>query len=100
LYREGQVYTKQEGIAVFDHDWKSLAQGVAIPHGLYDLRLNIGYIHIGTSHDTSELEKQLICPILVLMPIAIARCIEKRLPLKKKRAKHLCFKPPDLSVGS
>ncbi|HEY9596522.1 MAG TPA: ISAzo13 family transposase [Cyanophyceae cyanobacterium] len=55
MYREGQLYTQQEGVAVFDHDWKSLAQGVAIPHGLYDLRLNIGYIHIGTSHDTSEL---------------------------------------------
>jgi len=37
---------------VFDHDWKSLAKGVAIPHGLYDLHLNVGYIHIGTSHDT------------------------------------------------
>jgi hypothetical protein len=39
---------------VFDHDWKSLATGVAIPHGLYDLALNIGYVQIGTSHDTSE----------------------------------------------
>lgn len=39
---------------MFDHDWKSLAQGVAIPHGLYDLTLNIGHIHIGTSHDTGE----------------------------------------------
>jgi hypothetical protein len=38
---------------VFDHDWKSLAEGVAIPHGLYDLALNIGYVQIGTSHDTS-----------------------------------------------
>ncbi len=54
LYREGRVYTQDEGIAVFDHDWKSLATGVAIPHGLYDLRLNIGYLHIGTSHDTGE----------------------------------------------
>ena len=24
-----------------------------IPHGLYDLRLNQGYVHLGTSHDTS-----------------------------------------------
>ena len=24
-----------------------------IPHGLYDLRLNGGYVHLGTSHDTS-----------------------------------------------
>jgi Rhodopirellula transposase DDE domain len=39
---------------VFDHDWKSLAQGVAIPHGLYDLKLNVGYIQIGNSHDTGE----------------------------------------------
>jgi hypothetical protein len=31
-----------------------LAEGVAIPHGLYDLMLNIGYVQIGTSHDTSE----------------------------------------------
>jgi len=39
---------------VFDHDWKSLAEGRAIPHGLYDLALNIGYVQLGTSHDTSE----------------------------------------------
>lgn len=48
------MYTQAEAIEVFDHDWKSLATGVAIPHGLYDLRLNIGYVHIGTSHDTGE----------------------------------------------
>lgn len=47
------MYTKEE-IQVFDHDWKSLAIGVAIPHGLYDLKLNIGYVQIGTSHDTSQ----------------------------------------------
>jgi Rhodopirellula transposase DDE domain len=47
------MYTTEE-IQVFDHDWKSLAVGVAIPHGLYDLTLNIGYIQIGTSHDTGE----------------------------------------------
>lgn len=39
---------------MFDHDWKSLATGVVIPHGLYDLALNIGYVHLGTSHDTAE----------------------------------------------
>ncbi|MBE9169722.1 hypothetical protein IQ238_20070 [Pleurocapsales cyanobacterium LEGE 06147] len=54
LYREGRLYTQEEPIEVFDHDWKSLAQGIAIPHGLYDLALNLGFIHIGTSHDTSE----------------------------------------------
>lgn len=47
------MYTQAE-IAVFDHDWPSLADGVAIPHGIYDLGRNEGYIQIGTSHDTGE----------------------------------------------
>jgi hypothetical protein len=54
LFRAGQLYTQEQGVEVFDHDWASLAEGVAIPHGLYDLTDNIGYIQIGTSHDTSE----------------------------------------------
>jgi hypothetical protein len=41
-------------IEVYDHDWPSLATGVAIPHGLYDIQQNIGYIQIGTSRETSE----------------------------------------------
>jgi hypothetical protein len=53
LYREGQLYTTAP-IPVWDHDFPSLATGVAIPHGLYDLTDNIGYIQLGTSHDTSE----------------------------------------------
>lgn len=47
------MYTT-EPIEVCDHDFPSLATGVAIPHGLYDLTDNVGYIQIGTSHDTSE----------------------------------------------
>lgn len=38
----------------FDHDFPSLACGVAIPHGIYDLKKNQGYVNIGISHDTSE----------------------------------------------
>jgi hypothetical protein len=41
-------------LKVQDHDFPSLAQGVAIPHALYDLTQNIGYVTLGTSHDTSE----------------------------------------------
>ena len=37
-----------------DHDFPSLAVGKAVPHGLYDIDRNIGYITLGTSHDTSE----------------------------------------------
>ena len=35
-------------------DFPSLADGVMIPHGIYDLKLNHGYIHLGSSHDTSQ----------------------------------------------
>lgn len=41
-------------VTTFDHDWPSLATGVAIPHGLYDLKRNQGFVTLGTSHDTSE----------------------------------------------
>lgn len=37
-----------------DHDFPSLGIGKAVPHGLYDIYNNIGYITLGTSHDTSE----------------------------------------------
>jgi Rhodopirellula transposase DDE domain len=41
-------------IHVQDHDFPSLATGIEIPHGLYDLTADIGYIQIGISHETSE----------------------------------------------
>ena len=47
------MYT-QERVHVNDHDFRSLAEGIAIPHGLYDIYRNIGYLTIGTSRDTSE----------------------------------------------
>jgi hypothetical protein len=53
FYRDGKLFTK-EVLRNFDHDFPSFADGVVIPHGLYDLKLNRGYVHLGTSHDTSE----------------------------------------------
>jgi hypothetical protein len=53
FYRKGKLYTT-EPLRVFDHDFPSFADGVVIPHGLYDLKKNWGYINLGTSHDTSE----------------------------------------------
>jgi DDE family transposase len=37
---------------VNDHDFRSDATGVAIPHGLYDVRANRGCVTVGVSHDT------------------------------------------------
>jgi len=39
---------------VFDHDFPHLADGIVIPHGLYDVVRNTAYVNIGTSKDTSE----------------------------------------------
>jgi len=53
FFRSGTLYT-QEVVRTFDHDFSSFAQGLVIPHGLYDLKQNVGHIHLGTSHDTGE----------------------------------------------
>jgi hypothetical protein len=53
LYREGKIYTT-ETIEVLDHDFPTLAEGVAVPHAIYDLARNEAYVSIGTSRDTSE----------------------------------------------
>jgi Rhodopirellula transposase DDE domain len=53
FFRGGSLWTRQT-IRVFDHDFAEFAQGVVLPHGIDDLKLNRGYIHLGTSHETSE----------------------------------------------
>jgi hypothetical protein len=53
FYRDGQLYTLEE-LHTYDHDFHSYAEGIIIPHSLYDLGLNVGYIQLGTSHDTGE----------------------------------------------
>ena len=53
LYRDGRVYTNQP-LRALDHDFPSWAEGVIIPHGLYDVGRNEGWLHLGLSRDTSE----------------------------------------------
>jgi hypothetical protein len=53
FYRDGHLYTLEQ-LLTYDHDFTSFAQGVIIPHGLYDLKQNVGYINLGTSKETSE----------------------------------------------
>jgi hypothetical protein len=52
FYRDGHLFTTQPW-HVFDHDFPSFANGHVIPHGLYDLKRNRGYVNLGISHDTS-----------------------------------------------
>ncbi len=49
----GQVWSR-EPLPVNDHDFRTLAKGIAIPRGLFDLQANRGSVLIGTSHDTPQ----------------------------------------------
>ena len=53
LYRKGRVRGNRS-FKAFDHDFPSWADGVLIPHGIYDAKANLGHINLGLSHDTSE----------------------------------------------
>ena len=55
LTRNEAVLTKGEkAVKVFDHDYPHLGVGKAIPHGIYDVKLNQGYLSVGNSHETAE----------------------------------------------
>jgi Rhodopirellula transposase DDE domain len=54
FYRDGKIDTR-ETIQTNDHDFVSMGAGTVIPHGLYDVGKNEGFVHLNTSHDTSEL---------------------------------------------
>lgn len=41
-------------VQVNDHDFRSEADGIAVPYGIYDVKANLGSLFVGTSHDTSE----------------------------------------------
>lgn len=51
--RDGHTLT-QVPVETLDHDFPSAGEGKLIPHGLYDLARNEGYMHLNTSSDTSE----------------------------------------------
>ena len=39
---------------MYDHDFPSFSEGKVIPHGIYDVGDNKGYLSLGTTKDTSE----------------------------------------------
>jgi len=53
LFRQGRVRSEAPQRA-FDHDFPSWADGVVIPHGIYDPVRNRGHVNIGLSRDTTE----------------------------------------------
>lgn len=53
-FKRGGKVLCQESPKAFDHDFQSYSKGAIVPHGIYDVGANTGYLTIGTSHDTSE----------------------------------------------
>jgi len=41
-------------VLVNDHDFRSEAEGIAVPYGIYDVLANRGTVFVGTSYDTPE----------------------------------------------
>mgnify|MGYP006298896979 FL=1 len=52
LHRPGQCYSTAPQ-AVYDHDFSHLAEGRLVPHGVYDVQANVGFITLGTSRENS-----------------------------------------------
>lgn len=53
LYRNGKCYCTKAA-KVYDHDYEHLGEGKVIPHGIYDMQANKGYLSIGSSSETAD----------------------------------------------
>jgi len=53
LYFQGRVRGNAP-FQAFDHDFPFWADGVVIPHGIFDRKFKLGHINIGLSRDTTE----------------------------------------------
>lgn len=53
-FKNAGVAWNKQPVSVNDHDFRSQADGIAIPYGIYDVNANLGSVFVGTSYDTSE----------------------------------------------
>lgn len=53
FHRQGSHYSTSSK-RVYDHDFLNFSQGQILPHGIYDVNKNLGFISLGNSKDTSE----------------------------------------------
>ena len=51
-FRNAGATWQQDATTVLDHDFRSLADGLAVPFGIYDLHANRGTVCVGDSADT------------------------------------------------
>ena len=51
--REGKALSNGP-LKSLDHDFSTFSDGQIVPHGIYDVTKNVGYMTLGISHDTSR----------------------------------------------
>ena len=51
--REGKALSNGP-LKSLDHDFSTFSDGQIVPHGIYDVTRNVGYMTLGISHDTSR----------------------------------------------
>jgi hypothetical protein len=51
----------RDALEVNEYDFPSLAECLAVPYGVYDLKQNAGYVVVGMSHNTPEFAVSSIC---------------------------------------
>lgn len=51
--REGKALSTGR-LKSLDHDFATFSDGQIVPHGIYDITRNVGYMTLGISHDTSR----------------------------------------------
>jgi hypothetical protein len=58
--KKGRAWCR-EAPEVDEYDFSSLAECLAVPYGIYDLKQNTGYVVVGMSHNTPEFAVSSIC---------------------------------------
>ena len=54
IFRNAETSWRRTPYLVHDHDFRSLADAIAVPYGIYDLQENAGAFYVGCSSDTPE----------------------------------------------
>lgn len=54
LFKNSGTAWGRQPVDVNDHDFRSQAEGIAVPYGVYEVLLNRGYVFVGTSCETAE----------------------------------------------
>ena len=60
-FKNAGVKWERVSTQVNDHDFRSLASGIALPYGIYELQANRGSVFVGVSHETSAFAVHSIC---------------------------------------